>query len=684
MPDLKTEALFVLFSLFALACSVPEHKAQSPYPPSPVISGVTWDASTHKTFAPGSDNWPTTWAEDGHLYAAWGDGGGFGGTNSEGRVSLGIARIEGPWDKYIGYNVWGGKNPKNPYQFKGKSYGLLSLDAVLYMWVMVEGEYYKSSQIAWSTDRAATFKQGFTFEEPDAAFSAPTFLNFGKDYSGARDDYVYVYSGLPLNNCTDKCIGESVDLARVPKDKILSRSAYQFFQGLDLENNPTWTSDISRRRPVFNDPDGAGTRFGVVYNPGLQRYLLTIAHDNGGGLGIFDGPEPWGPWTTVAYYTDWLGFGYSPSYHIAPAKWISDDGSGFTLVWSSQDRWNTIRGEFELKEILNEPHYAPNLAITGIEWAPASNIIRLAEGSDNWPVTWGDDDELYTAYGDGWGFDPKVPHKLSLGFAKISGSPPAIAGVNIRSSGEQTGDGRSGKKASGMLMVNGTLYMWVRNADNNGNQCQLAWSSDHAENWNWSGWKFEQLGYCAFLNFGKNYSGARDQYIYMYSPNTSSAYVETDEMILARVLVDQITVQSAYEFFRGFDSNNNPLWTKDFAQRGSVLVFPGGINRLDATYDAPLNRYLLTLRSRASGGGVDQVSIHSSPEPWGPWTTIFYTEDWDVDPGESQHIPSKWIGSDGRTFYMVFSGNDSFSVRKGTLILSSYLNIKSYLPIVIQ
>ncbi len=29
-------------------------------------------------------------------------------------------------------------------------------------------------------------------------------------------------------------------------------------------------------------------------------------------------------------------------------------------------------------------------------------------------------------------------------------------------------------------MVNGILYMWVRNVDLNGNQSQLAWSSDHA------------------------------------------------------------------------------------------------------------------------------------------------------------------------------------------------------------
>jgi hypothetical protein len=41
-------------------------------------------------------------------------------------------------------------------------------------------------------------------------------------------------------------------------------------------------------------------------------------------------------------------------------------------------------------------------------------------------------------YGDGNGFEPFVPEKLSLGFARVNGFPLEIAGENIRSSsGEQ-------------------------------------------------------------------------------------------------------------------------------------------------------------------------------------------------------------------------------------------------------
>ena len=85
--------------------------------------------------------------------------------------------------------------------------------------------------------------------------------------------------------------------------------------------------------------------------------------------------------------------------------------------------------------------YPPSPVIKGIVWAPTNAIIRLANGSDNWPMTWADDDALYTAYGDGNGFEPQLKEKLSLGLAKVLGTPPQIRGINLRSpSAEAKGD----------------------------------------------------------------------------------------------------------------------------------------------------------------------------------------------------------------------------------------------------
>jgi len=313
--------------------------------------------------------------------------------------------------------------------------------------------------------------------------------------------------------------------------------------------------------------------------------------------------------------------------------------------------------------------YPSSSIIKAIAWAPVSDILRGAQGSDNWPLTWTGDNTLFTAYGDGWGFDPKVQEKLSLGFAVISGSPPAFSGVNVRSpTGEQEGDRETGKKASGMLMVDGVLHMWARNAGNS----QLAWSSDQGKTWAWAGWKFTTgFGFPTFLNFGRNYEGARDGHVYVFSHDNDSAYEPADRMVLARVPKGRISIRDAYEFFEGIEAGGNPRWTKDITRRRAVFSHPGKCYRSSASYHPGSKRYLwiqtLPGGDPFSGGGF---GIYDAPDPWGPWTTVYFTEKWDVPPGEMSSFPTKWMGEDGRTLYLVFSGNDSFSVRKAVLTLA--------------
>ena len=312
--------------------------------------------------------------------------------------------------------------------------------------------------------------------------------------------------------------------------------------------------------------------------------------------------------------------------------------------------------------------YPPSQVIESITWDP--QIIRQASGSDTWPITWAGDDNLYTAYGDGGGFGGS---RKSLGFAKIVGIPTDFIGQNISSNGEQSGDGKSGKKASGMLMVDGTLYMWARNADNSGKQCQLAWSEDNAKTWTWSSWKFAEFGYCTFLNFGKNYSGARDNFVYMYSHDNPSAYTPADSFILTRVPKDQIANRASYEFFNGIDVSGNPIWTSNITQRGAVFTHQGLCARSGISYNAAIGRYLWWQQNPKNGidtRGKGGFGVYDAPNPWGPWSTVYFTENWDVGPGETASFPSKWMSGDGKTMYLVFSGNDSFSVRKATLMLS--------------
>jgi len=288
--------------------------------------------------------------------------------------------------------------------------------------------------------------------------------------------------------------------------------------------------------------------------------------------------------------------------------------------------------------------YPPSPVIRRVSFDPPSSILRRAYDSDNWPLTWADDDALYGAYGDGRGFYPHTEHKLGLGFARIVGSPEGFHGLNIRSAtGENLGMGASGAKASGMLSVKGTLYMLVRNAAN----AQLAWSEDRGHTWTWADWRFTtSFGYPTFLNYGRDYAGARDEYVYIYSHDGDSAYIPADRFVLARV-------------------------SKDIADRGAVFENPGRCARSSVSYNAGLGRYLWW-QSIPSGGDVDVrfrggFGLYDAPEPWGPWTTAYYTEEWDVGPGEMGVLPTKWMSADGRTCYLVFSGYDYFSVRRMVL-----------------
>ena len=310
--------------------------------------------------------------------------------------------------------------------------------------------------------------------------------------------------------------------------------------------------------------------------------------------------------------------------------------------------------------------YPPSPVIRRIRWAPKETIIRLAKGSDNWPITWADDGALYTAYGDGYGFEPRVEQKLSLGLARILGAPPDVRGENLRApSAEQVGDGARGKKASGMIMVGGVLTMAVRNAGN----ATLASSRDHGRTWTWVDWRFQAgFGCPTFVNVGRNYAGARDATVYLASPDSDSAYKPADRMVLARAPAGRLMDRAAWEFFERCGRDGAPVWTPDVARRGAVFQHPGRCYRGGIAYCAPLGRYLWVQilpggDTRFAGG----FGIYDAPHPWGPWTTAFFTERWDVGPGETASLPAKWMSRDGREMYLVFSGEDAFSIRKATL-----------------
>lgn len=153
-------------------------------------------------------------------------------------------------------------------------------------------------------------------------------MNFGQDYKEARDDYVYFYSqdGAGAYQPYDRVV-----LARLPKGKMRDKTLCEFFVGTGEDQKPKWSADIARRGAVLNYPHHC-ERLDAVFDKGIGRYLLTVSYGHGQGWGIYDAPEPWGPWT-VAYSTSDWGFGETHGYRFC-SKWMSADGRELWMVFS--------------------------------------------------------------------------------------------------------------------------------------------------------------------------------------------------------------------------------------------------------------------------------------------------------------------------------------------------------------
>ena len=97
----------------------------SPHRPNlirPARLSIDWKFDTHVQRGAGADQWPLTWADDGNLYAAWGDGWGW---NKQGpKRSIGVTRISGMPPDLRGEDLWGA----GPGAGFGKPEALIAFD----------------------------------------------------------------------------------------------------------------------------------------------------------------------------------------------------------------------------------------------------------------------------------------------------------------------------------------------------------------------------------------------------------------------------------------------------------------------------------------------------------------------------------------------------------------------------
>jgi hypothetical protein len=85
----------------------------------------------------------------------------------------------------------------------------------------------------------------------------------------------------------------------------------------------------------------------------LATQQVSRFQSSNGHIGVYDAPEPWGPWTTVLLANTWtLGLqnGSKTVFWNFSNKWLSTDGKSFVMVYTGpgSDSWGSVEGTFEV------------------------------------------------------------------------------------------------------------------------------------------------------------------------------------------------------------------------------------------------------------------------------------------------------------------------------------------------
>lgn len=336
---------------------------------------------------------------------------------------------------------------------------------------------------------------------------------------------------------------------------------------------------------------------------------------------------------------------------------------------------------------------------TALTWDFAHEVI-LATGSDLWPTTWAADDTVVTGWGDGGGFGQVgTQNDASVGFAKISGMPPNISPVN------EWGNASPGTskalhqatfcgKPESMMSVGGVLYVWIGSSYNDKTtdnpRCpatpkipthRLARSTDGGVSWSLQALTItEGTGAFLFNNFieyGKDNAGAPGGFVYALGVKFTNlgddGFNTAPGNYLVRIPAGSIGTLSAYQVFTGLDTTGNAQWTKSFDTTHAARV-DGTTNGLgNVFFHAATAHYI----SAGFTPGPGSYVLYQAPAPWGPWTKFASGNNTTAFGGNAKAealsitFPAKWISSDGRTIWAVYSwgehAGDAFHLLKGTL-----------------
>lgn len=312
--------------------------------------------------------------------------------------------------------------------------------------------------------------------------------------------------------------------------------------------------------------------------------------------------------------------------------------------------------------------------ITSFEWTGDRSPYPEPDiKGDTYPMTWADDDEIYTSAGDPlWGETPD-----GLDVEKFAGGPTDYKISKVNHMNDYCGWGGNGPKPCGMICVDGILYLAFQNLlhareaphslrSQHGSDAHIVYSTNKGFFWTpalltikapmFSGHIF---GGPSFVQYGRNNADAQDDYVYAIS---SDQWDNGSNLRLGRVPRDCIMRPEAWQWVCAFGPSGEAAWSHRQEQAVPVLSIHRWIGLPEMVYLPSIRRYLLLtwrLHNDFSDHDGTDLLIMEAPYPWGPFNLVHFEEYWegkDFNP-YCPRVPLKWMASDGLSGWIQFSGS---------------------------
>jgi hypothetical protein len=336
---------------------------------------------------------------------------------------------------------------------------------------------------------------------------------------------------------------------------------------------------------------------------------------------------------------------------------------------------------------------------------------------DTWYPTWASNDTLYSPWTDGktkrldsytdWSQSWVDPVHITTGQGVITGDDPlTMKAYSIGLDKSSPAFPYKGRYPCGSLSYNGVWYYgtYCLGPDDNAKygDMKVNWpwigpfvgfrySKDYGHNWTPPPHTPEKpifgetgmygnpvkIGSPHFVDFGKNmkYSPDGKAYLVAHGADLASAlnnwrfwndsWITGDQIYLLRVIpsVETINDPSKYEFYGGKDKNGIPVWTSNFKDIKPLLEWNNNMGCVTVTYNPVLKKYIMCVTDGGTTVSRMNTYLLESDRIDGDWKIITYMKDFGTQ-AYFVNIPSKFIGDDGLTMWLLYSANFSLDENK--------------------